>query len=225
MQREQRAGDKFPDEITSQPDDQRFFDPVRRRHRRLGMQPRERPAGQPPDSAMAASGRRILSSAASRQLLQAAFSPAGGWAFRPAQNGQQQQPEINDSKRPRETENGKQKHLAENIAAEKNRRHAQIQLSNSSPPPNRSASKTARAKAAGRRAPPSRCQRREPRRRGATQRADQRRRLRLPSGSAFAARQFSHSSKPARFRMKSIRPMQTKQGYIVVVKSCFAGTI
>src|SRR5208283_1997223 len=130
MQRQQRGNQKFPDEITTQRDDQRFFNPVRRRHHRSWMQPRERPACQRPNQRNDRKRQKEFYPARPAvNLSKLHFHQPVGWHW-PAQKGQQQQPQINDSKHPRETENGKQKHLAENSAAEINRGHAHVQFPN-----------------------------------------------------------------------------------------------
>ena len=129
--------------------------------------------------------------------------------MRPVQNGKQQQPQIKNSKHPREAENGKQQACRQNELLGNER--TTTPKSNVPDQPARRTDLPVKQRAQQqqrRRCTASRCQR--PHCAGSARRnvpikvAG----VRLPSGSAVAARQLSHSSKPARFRMKSIMPMK-----------------
>ena len=213
MQDEQRADQIFPDQITAQRDDQRLFEAMRRRDG-LGndLQPGQQPAGQPPKRGRDDQRQKAFSpSAASDPCRPGAFAPAGETVpARPGWKAAAARDKTHRASRP------KLKH--ENNSIMRTKRIADERRGRPRPdpgfpprpasPPNRSASKTPRATAAARPAPPADASGATAAARRAAACRSSVAGVRLPSGSKRTERQFSHSSRPARFRMKSIRAMK-----------------
>ena len=108
MQRQQGGNQKFPTEITSQRDHERFFQPVHDRNRfRNDFQPRERPACHPPQQRDDHKRQKTFYPARPAINCPKLHFHKPVDRHRPAQNGQQQQPQINDPDHPRKAENGK----------------------------------------------------------------------------------------------------------------------
>ena len=180
----------------------------RRNRRRNDGQPRQHPARQPPQRGREQQRQKKFH-AARPAINRAQLHPHQTMKrLRPGQDGKQQQPEIKHPQHQPEAENGKQQNAPKGIAAKREFNDAQIQFSRRPARlPNRFASKALRAAATARPAPPANAIAANAAARPAASVPISVAGVRLPSGSKRTERQFSHNNRPARFKMKSMRPM------------------